>query len=142
MRHQNSGRKLNRTSAHREALLSNLAMSLFEHERIQTTTPKAKELRWYAERLITLARRGDDQARRLAARQVHVPAILEKLFSDLGPRFKDRNGGYTRVIHVTRRTGDNAPISIIELVDASEAPVVEMPETATEAATATTESAD
>lgn len=124
MRHQNSRRKLNRTSAHRSAMLGNLAMSLFLHERIQTTTPKAKELRWFAEKLITLARRGDDHARRLAARHVHVPEVLDKLFSDLGPRFKDRDGGYTRVLHITRRAGDNAPISVIELVDASEAPAV------------------
>lgn len=124
MRHRNSGRKLNRTSAHRGSLLNNLAMSLFLHERIQTTTPKAKELRSFADRLITLARRGDDHSRRLAAKHVHVPEVLEKLFGELGPRFKQRDGGYTRVLHAARRQGDNAPISIVELVDSAEAATI------------------
>ncbi len=109
--------------------MSNLAMSLFLHERIQTTTPKAKELRGFADRLITLARRGDDHARRMAARHVHVPDILAKLFDELGPRFKDRPGGYTRVLPLTRRPGDNAPLSVIELVDASEASTVDFAST-------------
>ncbi len=123
MRHRKSGRKFSRTASHRKAMFSNMVTSLFRHERIQTTTPKAKELRRVADRLITLAKRGDLHARRLAARTVRDPEVLEKLFSELGPRNADRPGGYTRVIHVMNRRGDNAPISIIELVGAPEASV-------------------
>jgi large subunit ribosomal protein L17 len=107
-----------------------MATSLFRHERIQTTVPKAKELRSVAEKLITLAKRGDLHARRQAARIVKDHEILQKLFSDLGPRFANRPGGYTRVLRVGVRAGDNAPIAIIELVDAAEATVEEIEEIA------------
>lgn len=118
MRHLKSGKKLSRTSSHRRALFKNLATALFMHERIQTTDTKAKALRPVAEKLITLARRGDLHARRLAAGQLSDPSVLQKLFADLGPRFKGRPGGYTRIIKLGRRQGDAAPVSIIELVDA------------------------
>lgn len=118
MRHQRAGRKFSRTSAHRKAMFKNLATALFLHERIQTTDAKAKALRPVAEKLITLARRGDLHARRQAAGQISDPAIVEKLFSDLGVRFKSRPGGYTRILKLGRRQGDAAPLSIIELVDA------------------------
>ncbi len=116
MRHLNSGRKLGRTSAHRTALFRNMATSLFRHERIETTDAKAKELRSFAEKLITLAKRGDLHARRQAFADIRDQEILAKLFGDIGPRFKARNGGYTRIIKSRIRKGDNAPISIIELV--------------------------
>jgi large subunit ribosomal protein L17 len=116
MRHLNSGRKLGRTSAHRTALFRNMATSLFRHERIETTDAKAKELRSFAEQLITLAKRGDLHARRQAYADIRDQEVLAKLFGDIGPRFKARNGGYTRIIKSRIRKGDNAPISIIELV--------------------------
>lgn len=134
MRHRKSGRKLNRTASHRKALLGNLATSLFQHERIQTTTARAKELRPFAEKLITLARRGDLHARRKAAAVIKTDDALDKLFGDIAPRFADRPGGYTRIIHIGRRTGDNAPMSLIELVDAAEAHADEFEETAVSAA--------
>jgi len=130
MRHRKSGRKLNRTASHRKALLGNLATSLFQHERIQTTTARAKELRPFAEKLITLARRGDLHARRKAAAVIKTDDALQKLFGEIAPRFADRPGGYTRIIHIGRRTGDNAPMSLIELVDAAEAHADEFEETA------------
>ena len=117
MRHLNSGRKLGRTSAHRTALFRNMATSLFRHERIETTDAKAKELRSFAEQLITLAKRGDLHARRQAYADIRDQEVLAKLFGDIGPRFKARNGGYTRIIKSRIRKGDNAPISIIELVE-------------------------
>ncbi len=98
-------------------MLSNMATSLFQHERIQTTTAKAKELRPYAERLITLARRGDLHARREAARRIHDKEVLKKLFDTLGPRFVDRNGGYTRILKLGRRIGDGAELSVVQLVE-------------------------
>ena len=116
MRHLNSGRKLGRTSAHRTALFRNMATSLFRHERIETTDAKAKELRSFAEQLITLAKRGDLHARRQAYADIRDQEVLAKLFGDIGPRFKARAGGYTRIIKSRIRRGDNAPISIIELV--------------------------
>lgn len=116
MRHLNSGRKLGRTSAHRTALFRNMATSLFRHERIETTDAKAKELRRFAEQLITLAKRGDLHARRQAFADIRDLEVLAKLFGDIGPRFKTRPGGYTRIIKSRIRKGDNAPISIIELV--------------------------
>ncbi len=116
MRHLNSGRKLGRTSEHRKALFRNMATSLFRHERIETTDAKAKELRSYAEKLITLAKRGDLHARRQAFQDIRDHDVLQKLFADIGPRFKARNGGYTRITKSRIRKGDNAPISIIELV--------------------------
>ena len=94
-----------------------MATSLFQHERIQTTTAKAKELRPYAERLITLARRGDLHARREAARRIHDKEVLKKLFDTLGPRFVDRNGGYTRILKLGRRIGDGAELSVVQLVE-------------------------
>lgn len=117
MRHRKKGRKLNRTASHRRATLRNMASSLFRHGQIETTTAKAKELRPYAERLITLARRGDLQARRLAAARIRERDVLGILFDELGPRFKDRPGGYTRILKVGTRKGDAAEMSLIQLVD-------------------------
>ncbi len=117
MRHRKKGRKLGRTASHRRATLRNLATSLFEHERIQTTTARAKELRPYAEKLITLARRGDLHARRLVGRHIGDREILGKLFDDLGPRFNERPGGYTRILKLGPRRGDAADMALIELVD-------------------------
>ena len=116
MRHQNTGRKLNRTSSHRKAMFSNMATSLFEHERIRTTDAKAKEIRRVAEKLVTLAKKGDVSARRLVARTVRDPEVLKKLFDDIGPRYAERAGGYTRIVKIGHRAGDNAPMSLIELV--------------------------
>jgi len=116
MRHQNTGRKLNRTSTHRKAMFANMATSLFEHERIRTTDAKAKEIRRVAEKLVTLAKKGDVSARRLVARTVRNPEVLKKLFDDIGPRYAERAGGYTRIVKIGHRAGDNAPMSLIELV--------------------------
>jgi large subunit ribosomal protein L17 len=117
MRHRKKGRQLSRTASHRRATLRNLATSLFRHERIETTTAKAKELRPYAERLITLAKRGDLHARRLAAGRLLDTEVLGKLFADIGPRFAERPGGYTRILKLGTRKGDAAEMSLIELVD-------------------------
>ena len=117
MRHRKKGRKLSRTASHRRATLRNMATSLFRHGRIETTTAKAKELRPFAERLITLAKRGDLHARRLAAGRVHDSEVLGKLFDDIGPRFAERPGGYTRILKLGARKGDAAEMSLIELVD-------------------------
>jgi large subunit ribosomal protein L17 len=117
MRHRNKGRQLSRTASHRRATLRNLATSLFRHGRIETTTAKAKELRPYAERLITLAKRGDLHSRRLAASRVYDSDVLGKLFQDIGPRFAERPGGYTRILKLGTRKGDAAEMSLIELVD-------------------------
>lgn len=117
MRHNMSGRKLNRTSAHRKALFMNLANALIKHEQIQTTLPKAKELRPYVEKLITLGKRGDLHARRQAISTLQDKAVVEKLFSAIAERYKERSGGYTRVLKAGFRYGDNAPLAIIELVD-------------------------
>ena len=116
MRHRNKGRKLSRTYTHRKALLRNMATSLFRHERIETTTAKAKELRPVAERLITLARRGDVHARRLAGRKIQDREVLGKLFDDIAPRYAERPGGYTRILRLGHRQGDGAEMSLIELV--------------------------
>lgn len=116
MRHRKKGRKLSRTASHRRATLRNLAGSLFLHERLETTTAKAKELRPYAERLITLARRGDLHARRVAGRSIQNREALGKLFDDIGPRFAERPGGYTRILKLGARKGDAAEMSLIELV--------------------------
>jgi len=116
VRHRKKGRQLSRTRSHRKATLRNLATSLFLHERIETTTAKAKELRPYAERLITLARRGDVHARRLAAMKIQDREVLGKLFDDIAPRYMERPGGYTRVLKVGSRKGDAAEMSLIELV--------------------------
>jgi large subunit ribosomal protein L17 len=115
MMHAKAGRKLKRTESHRKALLRNMVTSLLEHEKIETTDAKAKELRKVADRMITWGKRGDLHARRLSRRVIMTDKVVHKLFSDLAPRFKDRQGGYTRIIKVGRRKGDNAPVSIIEL---------------------------
>ena len=120
MRHNMKGRKLNRTSAHRKALLANMAAALIKHEQITTTLPKAKELRPYVEKLVTLAKRGDLHARRLAISGVRDESMVQKLFSTLSERYKARKGGYIRVMKAGFRYGDNAPLAIIELVDRDE----------------------
>ena len=118
MRHRMSGRKLNRTSSHRKALFGNMAAALIKHEQIKTTLPKAKELRGIVDRLITLGKRGDLHARRIAISRLHGDKELaDKLFSSLAERYKDRPGGYTRVLRAGFRYGDSAPMVIIELVD-------------------------
>jgi len=117
MRHGHGGRKLQRKSGHRTALLRNMAAALIKHEQIKTTTPKAKELRPYVEKLITLAKRGDLHARRQAQAELRDPPMVKKLFDVLGPRYKDRAGGYTRVLKAGYRYGDSAPVGVIELVD-------------------------
>ena len=117
MRHGMSGRKFNRTKSHRRALLANLANALIKHEQITTTLPKAKDLRPYTERLITLGKRGTLHARRQAAAILRDDKMVAKLFSALAERYKDRNGGYTRVIKAGFRHGDAAPMGLIELVD-------------------------
>jgi large subunit ribosomal protein L17 len=117
MRHRNQGRKLNRTASHRGALLASLAAALIKHEQIATTLPKAKELRRVTDRLITLAKRGDLHARRLAAARVRDEAMVAKLFETLGPRYAARPGGYTRVLKAGFRYGDSAPMAVIELID-------------------------
>ena len=117
MRHRNQGRKLNRTASHRGALLASLAAALIKHEQIATTLPKAKELRRVTDRLITLAKRGDLHARRLAASRIRDDAMVAKLFETLGPRYAARPGGYTRVLKTGFRYGDSAPMAVIELVD-------------------------
>ena len=116
MRHRAKGRQLSRTASHRRALLNNMAASLFEHGRVVTTEAKAKELRPFAERLITLARRGDLHARRLVERRIKDRETLGKLFSDIGPRFAARPGGYTRILKLGHRPGDGADIARIELL--------------------------
>ena len=117
MRHSKAYRRLNRTHEHRKALFANMAGSLIEHEQIKTTLPKAKELRPIVEKLITLAKRGDLHARRLAASQLKEDQYVTKLFDILGPRYTERNGGYTRVLRAGFRYGDMAPMAIIEFVD-------------------------
>lgn len=117
MRHKLSGRKLQRKSGHRAALLRNLATALVKHEQITTTTPKAKELRPYVEKLITLAKRGGLSNRRLAMSRLGDETQLKKLFDVLAERYSDREGGYTRIIKAGIRSSDAAPVAIIELVD-------------------------
>jgi len=126
MRHRKSGRKLNRTASHKRAMLSNMATSLLLHERIATTLPKAKELRTVVEPLITLGKRGDLHARRQAASILQDEEAVAKLFGDIAGRFEERAGGYTRVVKIGPRRGDNAPMAFIELVDAPEAQVEEI----------------
>jgi large subunit ribosomal protein L17 len=117
MRHAKGYRRLNRTHEHRKALLSNMAGSLIEHEQIKTTLPKAKELRRYIEKLITLGKRGDLHARRQAASQLKEDKDVAKLFEILGPRYAERQGGYVRVLKAGFRYGDMAPMAIIEFVE-------------------------
>ena len=116
MRHQKAGRRLGRTTSHRKALMRNMATSLLDHERIETTEAKAKELRRYAEKMITLGKRGDLHARRQALSFIRKRKVVEKVFDVYAERFKDRNGGYTRIMKLGRRTGDNARMAIIELI--------------------------
>ena len=117
MRHRKSGRHLNRTSSHRQAMFRNMAVSLIEHEVIKTTLPKAKELRRVAEPLITLAKKDSVANRRLAFSRTRDKAAVGKLFVELGPRYQDRPGGYTRILKCGYRAGDSAPMAYIELVD-------------------------
>jgi len=120
MRHQKTGRKLNRTSSHRKALFRNLAAALFQHESIKTTNPKALELRKVADRLITLAKAGTLHATRLAFAYPRDKEVVKKLFTDIGARYADTSGGYTRVLKVGPRKGDAAPMAIIELTQKKE----------------------
>ncbi len=117
MRHKLSGRQLSRNSPHRHAMLRNMAASLLRHETIRTTLPKAKELRRVVEPLITLAKTDNDARRRLALARLRDAAVVTKLFDDLGPRFKARAGGYTRILHMLPRPGDAAPMALMQLVD-------------------------
>ena len=120
MRHRIAGRKLNRTSKHRQMLFRNMAQALIKHEQIVTTLPKAKELRPVIEKLITLGKRGDLHARRQAFSKLRCDAMTKKLFEVLGPRYAERNGGYARVLKAGYRYGDAAPMAVIELVDRDE----------------------
>lgn len=137
MRHRKRTFKLGRSGAHRSAMLANMACSLFTEGRIKTTVPKAKGLRIFAEKLITLSKKGTLHARRQAASKMRQPAAVQYLFDELAPLFADRSGGYTRIIKVGRRTGDAAEMCFIELVDKPTAPVeAEVTETSEETAEA------
>jgi large subunit ribosomal protein L17 len=128
MRHQLSGRQLSRNSPHRHALMRNMSVALLRHETVRTTLPKAKELRRVVEPLITLAKTDSEARRRLAFSRLRDAAIVEKLFGDLGPRFKARPGGYTRILHMAPRPGDSAPMALMQLVDgpvAAQAPAAD-----------------
>ena len=117
MRHGNSGRKLSRTASHRKAMFANMSAALIKHEQIVTTLPKAKDLRPIVEKLITLGKRGDLHARRQAIAQIRDEGQVAKLFAVLGPRYKERQGGYIRILKAGFRYGDNAPMAVIEFVD-------------------------
>ena len=117
MRHGNSGRKLNRTSSHRKAMFANMAASLIVHEQIVTTLPKAKEIRPIVEKLVTLGKRGDLHARRQAISQIRDNEAVRKLFDTIATRYATRNGGYIRIMKAGYRTGDNAPMAVVEFVD-------------------------
>lgn len=121
MRHRQSGRKLNRNSSHRKAMFRNMATSLLDHEVIKTTLPKAKELRRVAEPLITMAKSDSVANRRLAFDRLRDRGVVTKLFNELGPRYKDRPGGYLRILKMGFRSGDQAPMALVELVDRPEA---------------------
>ncbi|MDR1827856.1 MAG: 50S ribosomal protein L17 [Methylobacteriaceae bacterium] len=120
MRHGFKGRRFNRTPEHRKAMFANMSVALLKHEQIVTTLPKAKDLRVVVEKLITLGKRGGLHARRLALSELRDVVIVRKLFDVIGPRYKERNGGYTRVLKAGFRHGDNAPLAVIELVDRDE----------------------
>ena len=120
MRHGKVHRKLNRTAEHRKAMFANMAAALIKHEQIVTTLPKAKELRPIVEKLVTLAKKGGLAARRQAISEMRDVAMVKKLFEVIGPRYKDRKGGYTRVLKAGFRYGDNAPVAVIEFVDRDE----------------------
>jgi len=117
MRHKYSGRKLNRTSSHRKSMFKNMMASLIEHEEIKTTLPKAKELRGFVERLITISKIDTVAKRRIVFSRVRSKEAVSKLFNDLGPRFKERPGGYLRILKCGYRAGDKAPMAIVQLVD-------------------------
>lgn len=117
MRHRWHGRKLGRTSKHRIAMTRNMVTSLIDEERVRTTLAKAKEVRRHAERVITLGKRGDLHARRLAASYLRTPAAVKKLIETIGPRYSERPGGYTRILRLPARPGDAAPMAILELVE-------------------------
>ena len=117
MRHGNAHRKLNRTAEHRRAMFANMCVALIKHEQITTTLPKAKELRPIVEKLVTLGKRGGLHARRQAIAQIRDVVMVRKLFDVLGPRYKERHGGYTRIMKAGFRFGDNAPLGVIEFVD-------------------------
>ena len=117
MRHGFRGRRFNRSSEHRQAMFANMASALLKHEQIVTTLPTAKDLRPVVEKLITLGKRGDLHARRLASSRIRDEAMVKKLFDVLGPRYRERQGGYTRVLKAGFRYGDNAPMAVIEFVD-------------------------
>lgn len=117
MRHKYSGRKLNRTSSHRTAMFKNMMASLIEHEEIKTTVPKAKELRGFVERLITISKNDTVAKRRIVFSRIRSKEAVTKLFTELGPRFKQRPGGYLRILKCGYRTGDKAPMAIVQLVD-------------------------
>jgi len=121
MRHQLSGRQLSRNSSHRHAMLRNMSVSLLRHETIRTTLPKAKELRRVVEPLITLGKKDGDANRRLAFSRLRDAEVVEKLFAELGPRFKARPGGYTRILRMTPRPGDSAPMALMQLVEGAAA---------------------
>jgi large subunit ribosomal protein L17 len=123
MRHRNSGRQLSRNSSHRHAMLRNMATSLLRHETIRTTVPKAKELRRVVEPLITLAKADSLAKRRMAYSRLRDEGVVEKLFTDLGPRFKARAGGYTRILKMEPRPGDSADMALMQLVESAAAPV-------------------
>jgi large subunit ribosomal protein L17 len=127
MRHHLSGRQLSRNSAHRHALMRNLSVSLLRHETIRTTLPKAKELRRVVEPLITLAKSDGEANRRLAFSRLRDAEVVEKLFADLGPRFKTRPGGYTRILRMVPRPGDSAPMALMQLVEGAVPGVAEEP---------------
>jgi len=127
MRHHLSGRQLSRNSSHRHALLRNLSVSLLRHETIRTTLPKAKELRRVVEPLITLAKSDGEANRRVAFSRLRDAEVVEKLFADLGPRFKARPGGYTRILRMVPRPGDSAPMALMQLVEAAAAVTAEEP---------------
>jgi large subunit ribosomal protein L17 len=127
MRHHLSGRQLSRNSSHRHALMRNMSVSLLRHETIRTTLPKAKELRRVVEPLITLAKNDGDANRRIAFSRLRDAEIVEKLFADLGPRFRTRPGGYTRILRMVPRPGDNAPMALMQLVEGAAPVAVEEP---------------
>ena len=130
MKHRIVGRRLDRTTEHRTAMFRNMVTSLIRHERITTTTPKAKELKRFADKMITLAKRATPHARRIAYRDVRDVEVLNKLFGPIADRYKTRPGGYTRLVRVGRRAGDNAELAVIELVDRSAAAATEGEEAA------------
>jgi large subunit ribosomal protein L17 len=134
MKHRVVGRRLDRTTEHRTAMFRNLVTSLFRHERITTTTPKAKEIKRFADKFITLAKKGTPHARRQANRDVRDVEVLNKLFESIGPMFKSRPGGYTRIVRVGRRAGDAAEMAMIELVQRSKPADAEGAEKGTAAA--------